>query len=537
MLLRVAAPGAPPREVELAAGELTVGRQEGNGLTVADQRLSRRHLKLRVAGDKLFVSDLGSANGTIVNEQKIGAETELKPGDCVRAGATTFTVLGAAPVPAPPAGALAGAGRADKPARSSESACRLEVDVVGADAAMVSVIKQIDIADHLQGAQKKDRLAAMYRLSETIGTVLNLSELLDRLLQLVAGVLPVERAAVLLCDEASGKLLPRACWEHGSAAVADTLRISSSIAEQTLQRGTGLLISDTGADARLAGQQSIMALRIRSALCVPLIARGQKLGIIYLDSSAATGGSFTEDDLGFLSVLGAQAALFIDNLRLFERVQREERQRQNLSRFLSPRVLERVLAAPEGGVLGGQYQETTILFADIRNFSALTQQLKPEQLVGILNEYYTAMTEIIFRFEGTLDNFIGDAIMAEFGVPFPQSDDPFRAVAAALAMRQELAVLRKKWLPHKLKQFEVGFGINTGKVIAGNIGSAARMQYTVIGEPVNIASRISGRATANQILITDATWKQLGASVKTNKLLPMTLKGSTTGVQVYEVLD
>ncbi len=526
-ILRLATPAAPPREVSLSGGELTLGRQEGNDLVVADPRLSRRHLRLRVSGGTVLVADLGSANGTMVNEQKISTETELKPGDCVRCGATTLT-LALAPAAAPAAVPTAVPAAAD-------AGCRLAVAVQPDDAA-VSVIKQLDVVAHVQGGAKRDRLAVMYRLSETVSTQTDLPALLDHLLELVAGVLPVERGAVLLTDEQTGALVPRACRERGASAVADTLRISSSIAEQALAGGTGVLFADTGADPRLAGQQSIVALKIRSALCVPLIARGQKLGIIYVDSSAAT-GSFTEDDLGFLSVLASQAALFIDNLRLFARVQQEQERRANLSRFLSPRVLERVLATPGGSVLGGQAQEATILFADIRNFSALAQQLKPDALVGVLNEYFTAMTAIVFKYEGTLDNFIGDAIMAEFGVPFPQPDDALRAVAAALEMRGALTVLRKKLLGGGLRQFDVGFGINTGRVVAGNIGSAARMQYTVIGEAVNIASRLAGRATANQILITDATWQKLGPSIKTNKLLPATLKGAVKPTQIFEVLD
>ena len=169
--------------------------------------------------------------------------------------------------------------------------------------------------------------------------------------------------------------------------------------------------------------------------------------------------------------------------------------------------------------------------------SALTARLQPQDLVALLNEYFTAMTEVVFRFEGTLDNFIGDALMAEFGVPFPQADDAFRAVAAAQEMRRKLAELRGRWTARNLKGFDVGIGINTGKVVAGNIGSQSRMQYTVIGEAVNTASRICARAQANQILITAATWEKLGPAVKTNKLLPLTIKGAVTGVQVYEVLD
>lgn len=517
--LRVADGGAE-RTLDLpAAGTFVVGRSPDTDLPVSDPRISRRHLQLRAAGGKLYAQDLGSSNGTFCNDDKLTAEREVQAGDRLRLGALVLTVVAAAPaVPVAPAAPGPGA-----------PACAMAVDVVDAP---VSVIRKLDLASALQAAVKTERLSAIHRLSEAVGSLLNRDALLDRLLALISETLPFERGAVLLSED--GKLVPRACRERSGAAA--TLRVPSSIAAQTLASGTGLLIADTGTDPRFAAQQSIVALNIRSALCVPLIARGTPLGIIYVDSGAAA-GTFTEDDLSFLSVAAAQAALFIDNLALFARVQEEERQRANLARFLSPRIVERALASPAGMALGGQAQAATVLFADIRNFSELTARLQPQDLVTLLNEYFTAMTEVVFRYEGTLDNFIGDALMAEFGVPFPQADDAFRAVTAAQEMRRKLTELRGCWTARNLKGFDIGIGINTGKVVAGNIGSQSRMQYTVIGEAVNTASRICAKAQANQILITAATWEKLGPAVKTNKLLPLTIKGAVTGVQVYEVLD
>lgn len=519
------------QEVTVGAQPVTLGRKPPATVVIDDLRVSRQHTHLVVRDGKLYVKDLGSSNGTFVNDTKLSRETKLQPGDLVKLGSTVLKVTAAAEPAAAgarPAPAAAGGHTASSP----------EVRMVRAEDSSVSVVGKLDLnAMFKAGETRKDRLTLIYKVSEAVSSLTNLEVLLERLMQLLSEALTFDRGTILLREPGRKDLVPKVGWERGTRQDASQpLAISRSIAEQVLASGVGMIIADAATDARFKAQQSIVNLQIRSALCVPLLCRGQQLGLIYLDSSAAT-GTFNDDDLHLLSAIAVQAAIFIDNARLFEDLQARERQRQNFERFLSPAVVEKVIGSPAALTLGGEAQEATVLFADIRNFTLLTKQLDPQKLVTLLNEYFSAMTEIIFKYEGTLDKFIGDAIMAEFGVPFGHRDDPFRATAAALEMRKIIREAKKRWLPSEIKSFEVGIGINTGKVIAGNIGSEKHMQYTVIGEAVNIASRIGAAAKANQILITHDTWTRVGPSVKTNKLLPLEVKGYPLGIQVYEILD
>jgi adenylate cyclase len=185
--------------------------------------------------------------------------------------------------------------------------------------------------------------------------------------------------------------------------------------------------------------------------------------------------------------------------------------------------------------LGGEKKEVTILFADIRDFTGRAEKMDPAAIVEMLNEYFLQMTDLVFKYEGTVDKYIGDCLMAIFGAPFSHSDDPLRAVYCALEMQKQLKSLQEEWRREGREIFEVGIGINTGEVVAGNIGSTQRMEYTVIGDNVNIAERIEEVARGKQILISESTYQKVKGKIKVNKLAPLVLKGKTHPVSVFEV--
>jgi adenylate cyclase len=158
-----------------------------------------------------------------------------------------------------------------------------------------------------------------------------------------------------------------------------------------------------------------------------------------------------------------------------------------------------------------------------------------ETIVSLLNEYFSAMSEVIFDNQGTLDKFIGDAVMAIYGAPLPLEDAAYKAVKTALEMRSKLVELNKKWKAANRPEIHVGYGINTGEAIVGNIGSERRMEYTAIGDMVNVAARIEGETGNDQIYITEETYRALGDRVKAKKLSSAALKGKSEKVQIYEV--
>ncbi|MFH1539140.1 MAG: adenylate/guanylate cyclase domain-containing protein [bacterium] len=212
--------------------------------------------------------------------------------------------------------------------------------------------------------------------------------------------------------------------------------------------------------------------------------------------------------------------------------------KDTFSRYVTKQVAEEILKDPDKIAPGGKKREVTVLFSDIRGFTAYSEGHNPEEVISHLNEYLSAMVDVIFKYEGTLDKFIGDAIMAVFGSPLPHDDDPLRAVKTALEMQARLNELNEKWKKEEKLPLKIGIGVNTGEVIAGNIGDIRRMEYTVIGDNVNLASRIEN-LTKNYkcpIIISESTYEKVKNQVEVNKLEAATVEGKTHSVEIYELL-
>ncbi|MBI5417046.1 HAMP domain-containing protein [Candidatus Poribacteria bacterium] len=209
--------------------------------------------------------------------------------------------------------------------------------------------------------------------------------------------------------------------------------------------------------------------------------------------------------------------------------------RNTFSKYVSPQVVNKILE--ENIPTGGEKKKMTILFSDIRGFTPMAEIMEPQDVVAMLNEYFSIMVDIIFKYNGTLDKYIGDAIMAEFGAPIASSDDALRAVYTAIEMQKGLKKLNEKFIKNGKQPIYMGIGINTGESVAGNIGSSKRMEYTVIGDNVNLASRVCGKSLGGQILITESTYKEVEKYVELNKLEPMMVKGKSQPIIIYEVKE
>ncbi|MBN1913680.1 MAG: HAMP domain-containing protein [Candidatus Omnitrophica bacterium] len=209
---------------------------------------------------------------------------------------------------------------------------------------------------------------------------------------------------------------------------------------------------------------------------------------------------------------------------------------KTFGKYVSPEVADMILKNPEKVSLKGARKELTILFSDIRGFTQLADSIEPENLVALLNEYLSEMTKIIMKYKGTIDKFIGDAIMVFWGDPIYYEDHAVKAVRASLEMKESLRLLQKKWFEEGQRSLSMGIGINTGYVTVGNMGSDVRMDYTVLGSNVNLASRINAKAGSDQILITSRTYGLVKDVVEAKKLDPVELKGIKDPVEVYEVV-
>jgi class 3 adenylate cyclase len=206
-----------------------------------------------------------------------------------------------------------------------------------------------------------------------------------------------------------------------------------------------------------------------------------------------------------------------------------------LKRYLSPALAESIISGERDIQLGSSRKFLTVFFSDVRGFTASAEQMEPEELVDELNDYLSEMTDIVFKHGGTLDKYVGDAVMVFFGDPVPQHDHAERAVRMAFEMRERMTELRERWLRKYHDTFEIGIGIATGWVTVGDIGSAARSDYTVLGNEVNLASRLADRAKPGQILVTERTMMKVDDFADGTIVDEISLKGISRPIRIYEL--
>ncbi|MBI2887808.1 MAG: HAMP domain-containing protein [Chloroflexi bacterium] len=208
-----------------------------------------------------------------------------------------------------------------------------------------------------------------------------------------------------------------------------------------------------------------------------------------------------------------------------------------LKQYLSPQLAESILSGDLDVNLASSRKNLTVFFSDIRGFTPLSERMEPEELVDHLNKYLTTMTEIVFKYGGTLDKYIGDAIMVFFGDPIPYEDHAARAVKMALEMRAALAEFQKQWFVGEDEVLTIGMGISTGYVTVGNIGSSSRLEYTVLGNTVNLASRLADQAKPGQILISERTLVAARDLVDATEVDQVELEGVSRPVKIYEISE
>ena len=283
------------------------------------------------------------------------------------------------------------------------------------------------------------------------------------------------------------------------------------------------------------GGQSIIAQNVRSAICAPMVGSdGEVLGVLYVDHRSLT-HRYTDEDLGVLIAFAGIAGVAIENSRFAERIRREALVRSNFERFFAPSLAERIAALPGAARLGGERRQVAVLFSDIRDFTPLAEPMEPADVAALLTEYFTQMVECVFRHGGTLDKFMGDAVMAQWGAPIAADDDPDRALAAATDMQRALETLNERWRAQGRPAIGIGVGVAWGEVFAGNIGSERRMEYTIIGDTVNVAARLCKAAAPGEVLVTDDLRRVLRAPPPLTACPPLALRGKSQPVPVFRV--
>jgi adenylate cyclase len=384
----------------------------------------------------------------------------------------------------------------------------------------------------IAGESREDRQARKLNLlldiSRELSRQTDVDALLDKVVGLIFQVMTVDRVAVMT-SEAGGELVPRV-WRSRAEAPAGSWRVPRAIARKAVEDRVAVLSENVPTEESGVVQ-------IDSALCAPLLgSQGTVLGIIYLDSLGA-GHSFSEEDLEFFTAFAGLAAMGMENGQLIDQMRREAVVLSNFQRYFAPDLAGQI-AGQEGEIqLGGARRNVVVLFSDIRGFTSISERMDPDEIASLLNDYFSEMVEIVFHHGGTLDKFMGDALMALWGAPITRIDDADRATRAAIAMQQSLGRLNTRWQRQGRPALSVGIGLNVGEVFAGNIGSQRRLEYTVIGDAVNVASRLESKTKdlATDLLISDATRDRLDSSIDVEAIGEVNVKGRAQAVKIFKV--
>ncbi len=525
-------------EYTLSGGVCSIGREPSCTIFFDDQELSRKHAIIVGYNSEYTLMDFKSSNGVQVNNRPV-EQCRLHHGDLVRMGSQLFEFNRDEDAGGPPdAGSQAGQKPAGK-GGGDKSRLLTMLDLAEGQALhTLAEPRAVAEAAPQEEDESVQKLLILYKVSKMITSELEGRPLLNKVIDLALEVMRADRGFIMLVDPATGKLVPTVAREmEGMMGKDGPITISKSIVDEVFEKGEPILTKDALVDPRFVTSGSIQMYNIRSAMCVPLHSKEECLGVIYVDNRIQS-DCFEDDDLDLLKAFGDQAAIAITNSRLYASLEEQTRQRENLSRFLSPDIVDKILEEKGGIGLGGTLVNATVLFCDIRGFTSFSEarRSEPQRVVEILNQYLEAMTACIFQFGGTLDKYLGDGILAIFGAPFNPEDAPFRAVSAAMAMQVHMDRLCKEWMEREQFGLLMGVGINTGDVVAGSIGSVKRMDYTVIGDCVNTASRICSAAQGREILITNSTYEAVKDRIEVRDPLEIKVKGKAEPIAVYKVV-
>ena len=509
-------------------GPTSVGRHPSNEIRLNDREISKQHAIIEERDGEWYVRDLQSSNGTYLNNRRI-REAPLQHGDELLLGSMRLSF------------------RVEKPEQTRSSPREL-VTILPQDPAGATHIHakiEGDAVDFLPASEVTDievirsdyeKLRLTHELSR-IGLTTDTKTLLEKTLDVVFGMLSADNAVIMLVDEDTNTLVPHTVRQKHPEVADQEILLSSSIVNAALRERASVLSTDAFLDPRFSGAQSIIAQGIRAAMCVPLVAHDKVLGIMHLDNREKV-GAFVEKDLQLLKAIANQTAIAIENVRLLRQVEQEAQTRGQLQRFLPPHVVDEMVKGGGRPIKkGGREIEATVVFCDIRGFTSLSESVGPQEVVELLNEYFERLVEIVFRRNGVLDKFIGDALMASWGTL--EGDDTqataFEAVRAAVEFRDAIRQLNAEREESGQMPIRMGVGVNTGRLVAGYMGAKRRLEFTVIGDTVNTASRLCGIAEGDQVLVSEATRRHVAERIEARYLGNRQMKGREQGVEVHEV--
>lgn len=524
--LIISSPDGRRGVLELTKPVTTIGRGTANDLVLNDASVSRFHAVIKLDENAVSIADRGSTNGVVRNGAKIVKESELHHGDVIQLGQYDLR-LENADEKAIQVRRAEWPSTVDRIMRGRPGKAPLAGPTLDSPTALAARIKKLERENYL--------LTVLYEAGRALNSKLAVDEISQQVITLASRIQGVERGFVMLFDE-SGEGIQESEVMYRNPVQSGTqpqIMLSKRVLEHVRKELQPILIDDLSADERFSGSESLKISGLRSAMCAPLLCGERLLGLAYVDNMDKP-GAFTQEELNVFAMLAAQAGAAIDNALAHREIAQQAQQRLALERFVAPEVAEMIAANPETR-LGGVNQKVSVMFADIRGFTQFSEHTEPHRVVEVLNEYFTRVSDVILDHGGMIDKYIGDAVMAVFGAPISKGNDAENAVVSAMQIQRLIAEMNRDASKRGWPELAVGIGINTGVVTAGNIGSPSRLDYTVVGDAVNIASRLMADAEGGQILISQSTAADLETRSDLRKLRARRVRGRSEPVQLFSV--
>jgi serine/threonine protein kinase/class 3 adenylate cyclase len=379
----------------------------------------------------------------------------------------------------------------------------------------------------------------LHEIGREVASILDLDFLLDRVGELTRKVIDYELFTIFFLDPKSGKFTFRSAIGYDPDYVRDkSLRLGEGIISRAVERKVPVIVDDTSRDPGYVAARTLDGRVPRSELAVPLVVQEQVLGVMTFESVEVA--HFLPEHAELMSILASQVAVAIENARLYreirdrvkDREDEADRIRRRFESYVTPHIAEQVFKDPLSKMLAGERRSVTVLVADVRGFTPLAEAVEGVEVVRFLRELFSVLTHVVFKYEGTVDKFMGDALMAFYGAPVSHDprygpSDAQRAVFAALDMRDAFGRLREKWWAQRAEfgVLELSVGVNTGTCLVGNMGSDKRVEYTAIGAAVNQAFRLCREAAPGEIRIGGRTQADAHEGIEVRPLA----EGATSG--------
>jgi adenylate cyclase len=486
--LTVRSPDTKPAEYILKPGLNSVGRRQDNDIVIADEAASREHAQfhLDMTSNTVTIRDLGSRNGTFINRRRLTEKFDFKlnPNDVVRIGLYEILVI-----------LQATAEEEEAPAGFQPFSREL-------------LLESFD-----------NHAVLLYEVIQQLNNIMDVDVALKEVSRLLRLTLGADKCQVILAEDFNR---------------LQELGFPRTIAQLAIERRSTVLLPSKEPEGKALLSDSAKMLRVHTALCVPVVSADKTIALIYLYKTRSDTRHFTQRDMQLAVAVGHLAALTIERVSLIERVREENRIRQLLQRFVAPVEAEFLLRnyLKSGSLPEMTEMRCTVLFTDIAGSIGMAERLGAKKFGELLERYYQDVTDIIFQYGGLLDKYLGDGVMAIFGMTEAHGEPEVKAVSAGL----EIVKLLEARYRTGDKRIDVGIGINTGNVVAGYVSTKERVELTVLGDTVNVAAGLQALARPNRVLIGAETYAEVKRSFKTAALGATQIKDRSQPIDVYEVL-